>query len=238
VSRCKVRQYRHRVNTLDPRPTLYRSDAVPSDSLLVILVGDVNERGHEFVAFLVGNLSSAMFSQPAPRASFQIKAAPLSGPIRVFGVSHCPNRTQLQNRPISVSATTVELTGCLVYPPLPHLSWTDLSDLIQGRSNRLMEECNRTIRDVALKEDDGYIPVHEAMLAQIRESPRRPFTSFGFLPFYREAFRVVVLGKSPDDVAQTPLVASQSTLADPRTDKPDSGPAKSISPKTALHRRW
>jgi len=40
------------------------------------------------------------------------------------------------------------------------------------------------------------------MLAQIRASPGRAFTSFRFLPFYRDAFRVVVLGKTPDEVAQ------------------------------------
>jgi lysophospholipase L1-like esterase len=72
----------------------------------------------------------------------------------------------------------------------------------QSELNRVMEECSGTIRDVALKEDVGYIPLHETMLAQIRESPGRPFTSFRFLPFYRDAFRVVVLRKSPDEVAR------------------------------------
>lgn len=40
------------------------------------------------------------------------------------------------------------------------------------------------------------------MPAQIRASPGRAFTSFRFFPFYRDAFRVVVLGKTPDEVAQ------------------------------------
>lgn len=40
------------------------------------------------------------------------------------------------------------------------------------------------------------------MHAQIMESPGRAFTRFGFLSFYRDAFRVLVLHKSPDEVAQ------------------------------------
>jgi hypothetical protein len=31
--------------------------------------------------------------------------------------------------------------------------------------------------------------------------PGKAFTSFRFLPFYRDAFRVLVLGKTPDEVA-------------------------------------
>lgn len=73
---------------------------------------------------------------------------------------------------------------------------------LQSELNRRIEEYSGTIRDVALKEDVAYIPLHEAMLAQIRASPGRAFTSFRFLPFYRDAFRVVVLRKTPDEVAQ------------------------------------
>lgn len=73
---------------------------------------------------------------------------------------------------------------------------------LQSELNRRIEEYSGTIRDVALKEDVDYIPLHEAMLAQIRASPGRAFTSFRFLPFYRDAFRVVVLRKTPDEVAQ------------------------------------
>jgi len=40
------------------------------------------------------------------------------------------------------------------------------------------------------------------MLAQIMAAPGRSCTSFRFLPFYRDAFRVLVLRKSPDEVAQ------------------------------------
>jgi hypothetical protein len=40
------------------------------------------------------------------------------------------------------------------------------------------------------------------MLAQILASPGRTFTSFRFLSFCGDAFRVLILRKSPDQVAQ------------------------------------
>jgi hypothetical protein len=40
------------------------------------------------------------------------------------------------------------------------------------------------------------------MLAQIQASSGRAFTCFRFLSFYRDAFRVLILHKSPDEVAQ------------------------------------
>jgi hypothetical protein len=73
---------------------------------------------------------------------------------------------------------------------------------LQSELNRRIEEYSGTIRDVALKEDVNRIPLHEEMLAQIRASPGRAFTSFRYLPFYRDAFRVVVLRKTTDEVAQ------------------------------------
>lgn len=65
-----------------------------------------------------------------------------------------------------------------------------------------MEEFSSVIRSVAFEEDVGYIPLYEAILAQINESPGCSFNEFRFLPFYRDAFRTVVLGKSPDEVAR------------------------------------
>jgi lysophospholipase L1-like esterase len=72
----------------------------------------------------------------------------------------------------------------------------------QSELNRRIEEYSAIIREVAREEDVCYIPVHEAMLAQILASPGRAFTCFRFLSFYRDAFRVLILRKSPDDVAQ------------------------------------
>jgi lysophospholipase L1-like esterase len=72
----------------------------------------------------------------------------------------------------------------------------------QSEINRRIEEYSAIIRDVAQKEGVGYVAIHEATLAQIMESPGRAFTCFRFLSFYRDAFRVLVLHKSPDEVAQ------------------------------------
>jgi hypothetical protein len=44
--------------------------------------------------------------------------------------------------------------------------------------------------------------IYEAMLAQILVTPDRAFTCFRFHSFYRDAFGVLVLRKSPDKVAQ------------------------------------
>jgi len=55
---------------------------------------------------------------------------------------------------------------------------------------------------VAHKERCGYIPLHEAITEVLRASPGRAFTAFNFLPFYRDAFGVLVLRQSPDDVAR------------------------------------
>ncbi|HMD19122.1 MAG TPA: hypothetical protein VKH40_02310, partial [Alloacidobacterium sp.] len=76
------------------------------------------------------------------------------------------------------------------------------ADPFQSELNRCIAEYSATIGAVARDADIGYIPVYEALLAEIRESPGRAFTSFRFLPFYRDAFRVFVQRKSPDEVAR------------------------------------
>ncbi|PYK56154.1 MAG: hypothetical protein DME48_02270 [Verrucomicrobia bacterium] len=76
-------------------------------------------------------------------------------------------------------------------------------DPFQKALNQRIEEYSATIKEVARKETVSYVPVHEAMIDQIRVSPGRSFTSFHFLPFYRDAFRVLVLRQAPDEVART-----------------------------------
>jgi lysophospholipase L1-like esterase len=73
---------------------------------------------------------------------------------------------------------------------------------LQCELNRYVAEYSAIIGVVAREQSAAYVPVHEAMAAQILESPGRAFTSFGFLSFYRDAFRVLVLRKSPDEVAE------------------------------------
>src|SRR5256884_1679392 len=68
--------------------------------------------------------------------------------------------------------------------------------------DRRIEEFRAIIRGIVQEEGTDYIPLHEAMLAQIMKSSGRAFTEFAFLPFYRDAFRTLVLRKSPDEVAR------------------------------------
>ena len=72
----------------------------------------------------------------------------------------------------------------------------------QRELNLRIEEYSAIIKEIAREESVAYLPVYEMMLAQIVATPGRAFTSFRFLPFYRDAFRVLVLGKSPDEVAR------------------------------------
>jgi lysophospholipase L1-like esterase len=72
----------------------------------------------------------------------------------------------------------------------------------QSEMNRHIAEYSAIIAEVARNAGIGYIPVYEALLAEIQESPGRAFTSLRFLPFYRDAFRVLLLQKSPDEIAR------------------------------------
>jgi hypothetical protein len=47
----------------------------------------------------------------------------------------------------------------------------------------------------------SYLPLNEAIGAESAVSPGKAFTSLAFLPLYRDAFRVLVLGSSLDSVA-------------------------------------
>jgi len=78
----------------------------------------------------------------------------------------------------------------------------DSTNPVQSELNRRIEQYSAIIAEVARAENCTYIPLYEAMLAQIRTSPGRAFTTFRFLPFYRDAWRVVILRQSPDEVAR------------------------------------
>lgn len=90
--------------------------------------------------------------------------------------------------------------GLCSLPPIGE----DLSSTHPAQSalNRCMLESTAIIRAIAREQHTAYIPLHEAMTREIRLSPGLAFTRFRFLPFYRDAFRTVILRKSPDDVAR------------------------------------
>jgi len=72
---------------------------------------------------------------------------------------------------------------------------------VQRELNRFIEECNAIIADAARELAVSYLPLNEAIRAEIAVSPGKAFTSFAFLPYYRDAFHVLVLGHSLDSVA-------------------------------------
>jgi lysophospholipase L1-like esterase len=72
----------------------------------------------------------------------------------------------------------------------------------QSELNRRVEEYSAIIRAAALDHGVHYIPVYETMAAEVRKAPKRSFTEFRFAPFYRDAFRALILRKSTDEIAQ------------------------------------
>jgi lysophospholipase L1-like esterase len=90
--------------------------------------------------------------------------------------------------------------GLCSLPPIGEAP--DSDDPFQSELNRRIEEYSAIVAAVAHQERCGYIPLHEAITEAVRASPGRAFTAFNYLPFYRDAFRVLVLRQSPDDVAR------------------------------------
>ncbi|OKO87199.1 hypothetical protein AC629_14730 [Bradyrhizobium sp. NAS80.1] len=78
----------------------------------------------------------------------------------------------------------------------------DSADPFQSELNRRVEEYSAIVAAVADAEGCSCISLYEAISEAIRASPGRAFIAFKFLPFYRDAFRVVVLRQSPDEVAR------------------------------------
>jgi lysophospholipase L1-like esterase len=76
------------------------------------------------------------------------------------------------------------------------------SNPFQNELNRRIGEHSVIVREVAQEAEARYLAVHELMVAQIRAAPGRAYTDFRFILFYRDAFRALVLRKSPDEIAR------------------------------------
>jgi lysophospholipase L1-like esterase len=74
---------------------------------------------------------------------------------------------------------------------------------IQDALNRRVGEYSKIVADIARLAGCRYLPVYEAVNADLLNSPGQALTAFDFLPFYRDAFCTVILGQSPDDVARS-----------------------------------
>ena len=77
-----------------------------------------------------------------------------------------------------------------------------VSNPFQAEANRRMEEYSATLKDIAREEAVSYPPFYERIHELILSSPGCAFTSFDFLPFYRDLFRQVVLRKSNDEIGR------------------------------------
>src|SRR5258707_3933927 len=73
---------------------------------------------------------------------------------------------------------------------------------VQRELNLRFQQYSEIIKKVARQENVSYIPFYERFHEQIVASPGRAFTAFRFLPFYLDAFRLLVLRRSLDKVAQ------------------------------------
>jgi lysophospholipase L1-like esterase len=71
----------------------------------------------------------------------------------------------------------------------------------QQKLNRYLAEYSAIVREIALQDGLEYLPVFERMCDEIAASSGPALDSFQFLPMYRDAFRALILGKSPDEIA-------------------------------------
>jgi lysophospholipase L1-like esterase len=76
------------------------------------------------------------------------------------------------------------------------------TNLFQFEINRRIEEYSAMIRDIAREDRVDYIAVYESMQARLQALPGKALTSFRFLPLYRDAFRALLLHRSPDEIGQ------------------------------------
>jgi len=78
----------------------------------------------------------------------------------------------------------------------------DSTNAFQAQANRRIAEYSGMLKELASTEAVDYLPLYERLHAQIMASPGRAFSSFNFLPFYRDVFRQFVLGKNNDEIGR------------------------------------
>jgi len=76
------------------------------------------------------------------------------------------------------------------------------TDSMQAGLNRQIETYSLMIKEIAAAEGVSYLPLYERLQALILASPGRAFTSFNFLPFYRDVFRQFVLHQDHDEIGR------------------------------------
>lgn len=96
------------------------------------------------------------------------------------------------------AGTSAEIALCSLTPMGQNLL---SAKPFQRDLNRYLAEYSAIVREIAAEEGLRYLPVFERMCDRIAVSPGPSLVSFRFLPIYRDAFRALILGKSPDQIA-------------------------------------
>jgi len=181
---------------LDQSRFVFRNFGVGGDlayNALQRLSHVIVSRPNKIVVFIGGNDVLALVSPKARRFFRLSKRLPRDPSAEWF-------RENLQK---IASRAKTETAAAIALCSLPPIGEDPTStNPFQGELNRCIEEFSAIIRLIAQEEGTDYIPLYEAIVEQVVTSPGRAFTEFGFLSFYRDAFRTLVLRKSPDEVAR------------------------------------
>jgi lysophospholipase L1-like esterase len=74
-------------------------------------------------------------------------------------------------------------------------------NLIQKKLNDSIKLHSSILKKIAEDNKIGYIPFYETMYDILKTNPGKSFNDFNILPMYRDAFRTLILGWTPDKVA-------------------------------------
>ncbi|MGC1293751.1 MAG: GDSL-type esterase/lipase family protein [Alloacidobacterium sp.] len=76
----------------------------------------------------------------------------------------------------------------------------DSEHRFQQQINLVIREYSSIIRQIAAEEGTGYIPFYERLSQELRTSPIHTFTGVKILSMYRDAFRMLVLHATLDEI--------------------------------------
>jgi lysophospholipase L1-like esterase len=152
----------------------------------------VASRPAKVIVWVGGNDALAMAS-PKLRRLFRLwKRLPRDPSPECFGAALRSIVLRLQKE------TTATIALCSLPPIGEDLS---ASHPVQRAINRSVRLCNGMIAETAGELRAHYLALNETIARELAGSPGRSFTSFALLPFYRDAFRTLVLRRSPEEVA-------------------------------------
>ncbi|MDE1924927.1 MAG: hypothetical protein KGH79_01975 [Patescibacteria group bacterium] len=127
---------------------------------------------------------------------------------RIFRITkHLPQRPSPEwfeaNLRSIVRELKVRTSASIALASLPQVGEDpSSSNPAQAKLNDLYERYGAIIKRVAEEEHVDYVPLYEILREQIAASPGAAFTSFRFLPFYRDTLRFFLLRKTGDEIAR------------------------------------